>query len=192
MATFNATITASADDAQEANNTVTLTDAVLNVNATTQFAGIRFQNVTIPAGSTITAATLTFYFISGSYDDPYLTIKGNDVDDAAAFSAVNNDVSSRTMTTASVTWDQNSVGIGLETSPDISAVVQEIIDRGGWSSGNSIAFILAAIDNSSTFRVRAYDGTTDTFPTLDITYTPGSGGSGQPPRSLHQFRQRVP
>ncbi|HRT04429.1 MAG TPA: Ig-like domain-containing protein [Kiritimatiellia bacterium] len=47
----------------------------------------------------------------------------------------------RTVTTAAVTWTVSSAWAedGVYTSPDIKTIVQEIVNRPGWASGNPIA-----------------------------------------------------
>ncbi len=102
--------------------------------------GMRFTNVTIPNGASIVSAYLTF---TAEYTRTATTvrsrIRGQDSDNAAAFSTYA-DYSSRSRTTAEVTWD----GIPAWTldlqykSPDIKDVIQEIVDRPGWASGNAL------------------------------------------------------
>ena len=52
MTTFTASVAASSDDAQESGGTVLIDGTNLNANAATQISAVRFQNVTIPPGST--------------------------------------------------------------------------------------------------------------------------------------------
>ncbi len=117
--------------------------------------GIRFLNVTIPKGSCIIAAHLIVTAQQSDAYDPYAAvnsiISGNDEDEAAAFSTLadyqsrcgtvcggaNNDK----RTTAQVTWNDIE-GFTAETeyvSPEIKTIIQEIIDRNGWVSGNPLA-----------------------------------------------------
>ena len=191
MTNFSATITTSADDAQEAGGTVTLDGGALNANSTTGYSAFRFLNVTIPPGSTINTASLNVYVTSGSFDDPDVTIYAEDTDDAATFTTASNNISSRTPTTANTVWNVGSISTGVKTSPDFAAVIQEIVNRGGWSSGNDLALIYVGNDASSLMRVRAYDAGGGDYATLNIDYTAGGGGGGQPRRSIHQFRQRT-
>ena len=53
MTTFTASVAASSDDAQESAGTVLIDGTNLNANSATQISAVRFQNVTIPPGSTI-------------------------------------------------------------------------------------------------------------------------------------------
>jgi len=191
MATYSASITASTDDAAENSGTVDLTSNALSANTTNHWIGLRFLNATIPPGSTITAASLDVELTSGSFDDPDLTIYGHDTDDATTFTTTTNDISGRTQTTAATTWTASSLGTGVTTSPSITTIIQEIIDRPGWSSGNDIAILINGRTSSSAFRIRSQDAGSGTPATLNVTYTPPAGGGGQPTRTLHQFRQRT-
>lgn len=189
MSIFTTTVAASADDAQESAGTVTLTDLVINCNNTGQYGGFRFLNVTIPAGSTINSASISLNFISTSYDSPEVNIYCEDVDDATTFAAGANNISGRTLTTAYTYWDATNIGTGVKVSPDFAAAVQEVIDRGGWTSGNDLNVIIKGNAATSEFRVSTWDSANPEAQ-LDIDYTAPAGGGGQPPRTLHQFRQR--
>ncbi len=123
-----------------------------NANVNKMGGGIRWLNVTIPQGSPITAAFITLTSNAVQTATVVNTkIIGDDEDNAATFGTIANYQSRRgtsvggannnLRTTAEVLWD----GIGawaLNTaydSPEIKTVIQEIISRGGWSSGNALA-----------------------------------------------------
>lgn len=188
MPTFTATVNASANDADQAGSTMDITGSALNANSATQYVGYRFTNVTIPAGSTITAATLNVEVYSGSYDDPDVTIYADDSDSAAAFTTTANDISGRTQTTATTAWNATAIGTGIKTTPDFKTSVQEVIDRAGWASGNAMAIIYKG-NSGSAIRTRAWDAGTGSPAEISITYTAPAGG-GQPPRTMHQTRLR--
>ena len=190
MPTYSSTISASTDDADQSAGTVDLTGTTLNVNGTGQYAGLRFTNVTIPNAATINTATLDLEFTTTTHDDPDIEIYAEDTDDAATFAASSNNISSRTPTTATTTWTATSIGTGVKTTPSIAAIIQEIINRPGWTSGNDIAIILHGLSSSSFVRLRTLNAGTGSPATLNIDYTTGGGGSAQPPRTNHQFRQR--
>lgn len=102
--------------------------------------GIRFENITIPQGATINSA----YFILQSYDNyigsgtkSYVT--GEDVDNAVEFTT-EEDYLNRDRTTAKVAWDDIPrwyMGVDYN-SPEIASIIQEIVNRVGWVSGNDI------------------------------------------------------
>lgn len=189
MATFNKTIVASSDDARQAPSSSPVIDAtVLTSTSVGGYNGFRFTNVTIPQGSTVSAATITLTFPSAAYDDPDVDIYCEDRDDTSTFTTGANNLSSRPATTATTTWTATGIGTGAKTSPDFAAAVEEVVQRAGWVSGNSLVVMLY---NRSTaaFRVNTYDGGGADYATLNVTYTAPSGGA-VPLMAMHYSRQR--
>lgn len=187
MTVFNASVTASADDAQESSGTVVIDGTNLNANAATQLSAVRFQNVTIPPGSTINSAYITINITSTSFDDPAVTIRGNGEANPAAFNTTASHLTDRFKTSASVAWTDTGLGAGAENTPSLVSLVEEIIAISGWASGNAMAFYFTG-SASSSLRFNAYDNGSG-IPSITIDYTAPSGG-GQPRRTMHQFRQR--
>lgn len=171
MAIFNTAIAASSDDAREVGaGTVSITDTFLHTGvATGILVGLRFTGVTIPQGATINSAILTIR--TASNDDPDLDIYGQAADNAATFTTSSYNISGRTRTTAKTNWTASNVGLAqLVDSPDFKSVVQEIVDRPGWSSGNALVVITISL-SASTLAFRAWDqGSTP--PEITIDYTP--------------------
>jgi hypothetical protein len=179
VTTLNLQAGASSDDAHEtAGGTVILTDAYPALVVSGAHFGFRFLNATIPPGPTINTATIQTYNHSTSYDGIHCNIYCEDVDSASTFTASTNNIEGRSRTTASVSWSQDSAGTGWKTSPDISSAVQEVVDRAGWSSGNSVATLLDLTSGAS-WQIRMWDYDSSYAPKLDIDYTPPATG-GQP------------
>ena len=108
--------------------------------------GLRFQNVTIPRGTIIANAYLEFF--PSSYDSGYTeyVIKRQAADNPTEFSDTNDNISDRPRTGQGVTWVVTDVWQDgdVRYSPDISAVIQEIIGRSGWNEGNSLVLVIGA------------------------------------------------
>jgi len=149
-------------------------------------SGMRFTSITIPKGSTITAAYFTIRCDSARSGTTVNTkIHGEDADNPGQFSDYS-DYSGRARTTAVVNWDDIPAWT-LDTdynSPEIKTIIQEIIDRAGWSSGNALVIFWDDHDDRSTHgsgcsrRGYAYDGSATYAPKLHIEYTePPSGGA---------------
>jgi PKD repeat protein len=131
-----------------------------------QIVGIRFVDINVPQSADITNARVRFMCDEADLSSSQLNIyfAAHDIDDAPIFSSANNDISSRTLTTAQVVWPDGSVpgwDVGnIYDSPDLSAVIQELVDRPGWQSGNSIAIMVWSDPGESSERVaEAFDGT---------------------------------
>jgi hypothetical protein len=116
--------------------------------------------VIIPPFATVTSAYIQFTVDETGASPTQLTIEGQASDDAAAFSATANNVSSRPRTTAAVAWAPvpwntiNEAGPNQRTS-DLTSIVQEIRTRPGWHSGNAMAFVITGTGRRTAV---AYDG----------------------------------
>ena len=103
-----------------------------------------------------------------------MLIRGEDTNDANAFAAVNFNVSSRPVTDASVAWTPADWTIRGEAGPaqrtgDLTAIVQEIIERQGWAALNDMAFV---ITGTGTRTARSFEGRVTAAPLLHIEYSP--------------------
>ena len=101
-----------------------------------------------------------------------LELRGEASDNASAFGSSSGDITSRPMTGASASWNPpgwNNVGEAAagQRTPDLSAIVQEIVDRGGWSSGNALVFV---ITGSGARVAESWDGSPAQAPELVIEY----------------------
>jgi len=117
-------------------------------------SGLRFTGINIPQGATIKSAILSQKCRSAAGGTGCKTrISADDTDNAATFST-SADFDSRWngRTTARVNWDSPpswSTDIWYD-SVDFSSVIQEIVDRPGWASGNSIALFWEDFEDRST------------------------------------------
>lgn len=169
MATFNTSITASSDDARElGTGVIELSATTINTSGTGVWLGFRYTNVTIPPGSVITNAYQTVVTY-GTNDDPNLDIYGQATDDAATFTTSSYNITGRSRTTAYVNWSATDIGTGSKNTPDLKTIIQEIIDRPGWSSGNDIALLWDSL-GSSYIAIRTYDYGSN-IPSITIEYT---------------------
>lgn len=135
-----------------------------------QMVGVRFQKVLVPKNATITSARLEFEVDSTDSSPASLTIKGQAADNASTFSTATNNISLRATTTASVAWSSVSDPATNQklVSPDIKTIVQELVNRSGWASGNAMAFV---ISGSGRRNVESFDQEPGAAPLLRITYT---------------------
>ena len=144
-------VSANSDDAEEWDDGRVLLgssdlEMVFENRGGNQQVGMLFSGVTIPQGSTILSAYLQFKADETHSDATSLTIQGEAADHAATFTIALGNVSSRPKTTAAVPWSPAAWTMGDEgpaqQTPDISTVIQEIVNRPGWSIFNSIAIIV--------------------------------------------------
>ena len=114
---------------------------------TDQTVGMRFAGVAIPHGATIIDAYVQFQVDETDSDPTSLEIRGHVADDAPAFSSASGDISTRTTTVTYVAWSPppwTSVGAAGadQRTPDLSEMIQEIIDQVEWSPGNALAITI--------------------------------------------------
>ena len=145
-------------------------------------SGIRFTSVPVAQGVDIVSASIQVSSFGNETPEIFTKIYAEDIDDATAFSNTTANLSGRTLTTASVDWDVSTSWTdgSWYTSVDISSVIQEIVDRGGWSSGNDIN-ILIKDDGSASGNNRniyTYDYNPSYAPKLDITYRTRTNTNG--------------
>jgi hypothetical protein len=101
---------------------------------------MRYTNVAIPQGATIVNATLTLQAI-GSEDSVATLIQqfsAEDVDDATTNPSSLTDFNSRAVTTALAHESHGAWDPGITYDADVTSIIQEIVDRAGWVSGNAL------------------------------------------------------
>jgi len=141
----------------------------------------RFRIPNIPQGASIAEAYVTFYGDpdwDGAWSGiPFqMVIEGEDADTGAyplsvsAFQAI-------VTTTASAVWTidpDDIVSNGPTTTPNIASIIQEIVNRPGWTPGNSVLlkFTLNYVPDYPETRFATFldyeDGNPDYKPRLDI------------------------
>ncbi len=144
-----------------------------------QIVGMRYK-LPIAKGATISSAYITFEAdevgASKNINPCVLTIWAQAVDNAPAFlnaSTPLNDVSGRAKTTASVNWSPPDWMLEHEKqkTSDVKSVIQEIVNRSGWVSGNYIAFLITGTGKRY---AEAFEGEPTGAPILHVEV----GGTG--------------
>jgi len=150
---------------------ISSSDLELVTESSNQIVGIYFPSITIPQGETINSASIQFQVDETDAGVVDLTIEGQLATIPSTFTTGTNNVSNRTRTAADASWsppDWNSTGeAGADQrTTDISSVIQEIVNQGGWVSGNPLVIIITGPVDSDT-------RTAEVNPTITINY--GSG-----------------
>lgn len=152
-----------------------------------QPVGMRFTGLTIPAGATITNAYLTLTAEDTNTEASSVAIVGEARDNAAPFTTANSNITGRPTTTVSINWTLPPwISAQAYRSPDITAVIQEIVSRPGWSSGNALVLILTLGPGERD--AVSYDQNSSAAPRLHVEYTVGSSQSSL--RSTNEIAQR--
>lgn len=138
-------------------------------------SGMVFRNVNIPQGTEIISAQLKIFSHDNLLDGVvYGKVEAEAADDAEGLGGSRH-VGSLPRTVASVNWDHYDSWAANTwyESPDIADVIQEVIDRAGWSPINSLTILYGTRDNDGGYRnFSSYDRGGDFAPRLEITYAP--------------------
>lgn len=169
-------VEAGVDDCDVTGSTIRLTNWV---RTGYQYSGgLRFRNVQVPQGATVDSAWLELYAKFSDTTSVGLRLRGEDTASADSFSTAS-DYNARTKTTAYIDWSPPIVTAGQwYRSPDISSVVQEIINRADWVSGNPLVVFLD--DTTSCWDCyrdwHSFEEAGDNQAKLIVYYTVGSQG----------------
>jgi len=135
-------------------------------------AGVLIENIAIPNGSIINDAYLYFQADVSDTGTCDLRIAAEDVDTASLFTDVAN-YNGRARTSY-ISWAASSfVGDAYYSSPNLTSIVQTVINRAGWVSGNEIVFFIEddGAGTSTTKRQVGCTTGTRTAPILYVTWT---------------------
>ena len=187
--TVNAQVTADANDsAQDRDNpnTNNIGSIYLEMGETAasgeeQIIGHKFDRVLVPQGANITSARIIFTAGATNSGAANLKIYAEDVDNAEPFTDDSNHLGDRFDNRANVHINWNNVGnwtlARIYDSPDVSDLVQEIVDRDDWCGGNDLAMFVTGQGTRTAF---SYDAGPNASAKLAITYdgdsVPADGG----------------
>jgi hypothetical protein len=131
---------------------------------------MRFNSVEISQGATINKAYIQFTVDEDTDLNPcILTIRGEDIDNAPVFTSTDNNISDRELTDAFLQWQPGSWSVGcVEHTGDIKSIIQEIVNRPGWSSGNSSLVII--ISGTGRRVAESHDGAPNAAPVLCVEF----------------------
>jgi len=134
--------------------------------------GVRFRSVAVPNGAYIDSAKATFDVVSQTDgDDVVIDITGEDNAAPAIFSTYA-DFAGRTQTSALVSWNGNTWAAGASVStPDISSIIQEIVNLPGWASGNDLVlFFYPQTGSDGVINFASFDHASYDEAELEIDY----------------------
>ena len=101
------------------------------------------------------------------------TVYGNLTANPSTLSTSTSYISGLASTTNTVAWSATLTSGQFNQSPDISAIINELISQGGWASGNAMLFVLHELSNINIVEIENYDGSPSEAATLSIMYTGG-------------------
>lgn len=176
MTTLSVRVAASGHDVEQLTGTLEINTTGSNLDLGRDDVGCHFQNIALVQGQVIDNAYIEFEAVASDSGSPVnLTIVAEDTDDASVFGTGTGALDALDLTTASTTWNPSGWVINTTyQSQNITSVIQEVVDRLGWASGNNINIVIFG-DGGNRRRGKAYDHTTSAAPLLVIEYTEDSG-----------------
>ncbi|HLN18603.1 MAG TPA: hypothetical protein VK255_00350, partial [Patescibacteria group bacterium] len=133
--------------------------------------GLRFRGINIPKGATITKAILKLHDYAGPNNSVSLEYRADAKINSDAIKEEKGNLSSRSLASAKVNdtpgkWTLNQFNV----SPDLSNIVQELVNNSSWTSGNTMTFLIKDSGSSSYRTISAFERGTDKAPTLLVEY----------------------
>ena len=159
------------------------TEAANNVDP--QVVGLRFTGIAIPKGALITRAYLQFQVdnTNKNTDPCNIWIKAQNSENPVTFATTPFNITSRPSLNDSVYWGIPTgswTAIGAngadQRSADISALVQQLVNLSGWTSGNAMAFFL---NGTGLRESESFDGLPAGAPKLIIEFIPALNFTAQ-------------
>jgi hypothetical protein len=180
----------SEDDAEESpDGGVDLDDLILELTdgpSGAQTVGLRFTDVGVPRRAEITRAYLQFSAAAVDAAHSSIVLCAQATSSPPAFSSTAFDISSRSVTSETVSWAPPAWSIigerdAAQQTPDLSAVLQEVVAKPGWDGGNAIVMLLTG---SGVRRASSWDGSAQNYgndsaaPVLHIEFEVGKYAVG--------------
>ena len=134
-----------------------------------QTVGLRFQSVGVPPSSVVLRSWLQLTADEVRNETSKFTICAEAVGDARPFSSTSRNISGRQPTNNCVLWSQVRPWSenDIEKSPDISAVIQEVLDGAGWKKDAALVLLISGEGKRTS---RSFDGSKDEAALLHIEF----------------------
>ncbi len=144
---FETRIADAGQDAEESDTgVVAINESVLDLGGSYRRVGLRFTNVQVPRYAPITRAYIEFTADTGDSGNVTLKFEVEASDNAFPWLPNDFDISNRLTSTTNVYWNVTYDWLNAgqtHQSEDLTALVQKVVSRSGWRSGNAMAFIIS-------------------------------------------------
>lgn len=179
-------VLSSGDDVTEVNTQLDTSASTVWVgtggSSTTSFGGFRFSGVTIPQGSTITSARMELRSSQSQWLSVGYEIAAENAGNATVFSSSSRPsqkilTSARVQHTSNVSWLANT----WYQTEDLISLIQPIINRSDWASGNSLSLIFrGTVGTWGRKFATSFDASASFAPRLVVTYQSSGGPTPTP------------
>ena len=170
---FEVQVNAGENDAEEDSaGAVVPGDATLELGGLYRKVGLRFANITLAKNAPITRAYIEFTTADQDSTGTTFSIEAVAQDNPAVFTNALFNVSARPVYSQAVDWVMNYAWSTVDQahqSADITALVQKLVNRSGWASGNAMAFVIS--NGEDVFRkAKSWNADPAKAPKLHIEY----------------------
>ncbi len=144
-----------------------------------QFVGTLFRNVMIPKGNAIDSAYIQFVCKSPGAEDVDIEIYGVDSGNVVGIPDILFGVSSKAKTEATLIWSPEPWlaewdVLPAQRTPNLNAIMNEIVANSDWEPGNNLMFVLTGILEDEIIRhAYSYD-MEEEGPVLHVWFTAGN------------------
>jgi len=181
------------DDAEEADDgdvNLGSSDLELVKDKSNQHIGLRFDKVAIPRGTQIRSAVIQFTTDETTSEPTELVLQAIDSSNPPTFVERDHNITSRRLISDQIKWiptpwTKRGEAGGAQRTPDVKDLVQQLVNRSDWQSGNAIGFVFSGRGK----RVAQSSSKNGTGPRLIIeTDMPSMNPKSQADHRLHTVR----
>lgn len=167
--TITRQVSASSDDAEEHLLSGSVNPVRDRLDLGGDVVGLRFSNIPIPRGSVITSARLECTAGAPASGAANWWLQSQMATSSPGFTTTKYNISLRNRTQQVVQWQTGAwtTSDAVYVSPDISHIIQPIIDQAGWDNGNDLAIIIRGDGQREAW---SYDGDPEKAVRLVITF----------------------
>lgn len=136
--------------------------------------GLVFRGVKVPKNAIIDSAFIALYAHEDEGDLAIITLKSEATDSAVTYNDTDL-ISARNYNASSVVWECSEDWTIWEPyrTPDIKALIQDVVSRNGWKAGNAIGIMMAGQDQGASTEDNARD-----MEAFENVEDPDDGGDG--------------
>lgn len=170
--TITVSVAGSADDAlQDPGGPMLITHRWVSLYGDNHWGALRFSMPSLPTNAIILDAFLRVYVDSLTEDWPNMFIFAEASANPAPLTATDNNISDRPRSSASVAWMGMDIGDGWKQSPSVAPLIEETVQRAGWSGTFVFIFDGQTLIDDNTFEIRQWDFMNGAFSAeLVVTY----------------------
>lgn len=136
--------------------------------------GLVFRGVKVPKNAIIDSAFIALYAHEDEGDLAIITFKSEATDSAVTYNDTDL-ITARNYNASSVVWQCSEDWTIWQPyrTPDLKALIQDVVNRNGWKAGNAIGIMLAGQDQGASTQDNARD-----MESFENVEDPDDGGDG--------------